>query len=334
MNIGTINLRKLLLRRYYKTAIMDWLQPRILHWAKIVTLWGKWKWERSDFGIKRKLVRYPALHVYQTVLPIKSETPPRGWDTIGYLLDDAIFFEMDLLDNGAPFNLWRIVDSVPKIMDLIDRLQDYSDYNLTRIVFSGFRGIHLHFKHQKATIEPIRLTGRKHRSRTLKDLSKERLQTARSIGYWSRVWDWQVSADLWRVARVPWSIHGSSALIAIALRRPITSKSIREQLVKASPFSSSHKINIRMKRHIPSFTFIDGVVYGPFRKGVATKLPINVALHLIWSGMARPRESGPTHSENWFERGWKTLFWKSCTKKHYALYFTQGGEAELTWHVP
>ena len=70
-----------------------------------------------------------------------------------------------------------------------------------------------------------------------------------------------------------------------------------------------------MKQSVSLFTFIDGETYGPFRKGWATKLPIAVALHLLWQDLAKPREQGPTQAGAWFDRGWQILFRDSANRR-------------------
>jgi len=141
------------------------------------------------------------------------------------------------------------------------------------------------------------------------------MQTARSIGHWCPEWDWTVSADIWRVVRVPWSIHGLSALRAITFTPPYTPNRFREQLKQASPFSFERQLRIRIIRPVPLFTFIDGETYGPYREDWVTRLPIAVALHLMWQDSAKPRDPGPWSAGAWFERGWQILFHESASKE-------------------
>jgi len=71
-----------------------------------------------------------------------------------------------------------------------------------------------------------------------------------------------------------------------------------------------------MTKSVPLFTFVNGETYGPFRKGWATKLPIAVALHLIWQDTARSREEGPAQAGAWFDRGWQILFHFNADKRN------------------
>jgi len=251
-------------------------------------------------------VKNPPLHVYQTVCKFKTEEPPRGQESTGYFLGGPLIFDADLTGKKEPFSLWRLMDSVNMVLELVETLEDRGEYQLRQVLFSGMRGIHVLVQDTSSLREAIKLS--KRRGRDLRNHIRERLQTARSIGKWCKGWDWKVSTDIWRVSRVPWSIHGTSALRALPLKKPFTATSFRDQLQAASPFSNVRKIRIRMKQSVPLFTFIDGETYGPYRKGWATKLPIAVALHLIWQDLAKPREQGPTQAGAWFDRGWQILF--------------------------
>jgi hypothetical protein len=243
---------------------------------------------------------------------IKSENPPRGRKTTGYLLGGPLFFDLDFVEEGKPISLWRIIDSVDAVEELVEYMFDRGGYQLGSLAFSGFRGIHLKFRPTEET-DVIRLSSLDRDFTKLKVLNRERRQLARAAGYWHPGWDWEVSGDVWRVSRVPLSIHGDSALCSVGLGIPFTSSHLQDQLKNASPFSSDRKIKVRVKKPVPLFTFIDGVTYGPFRKGRSVKLPIAVALHLIWQEMARPRETGPNNIGGWFRPGWRTLFGK---RKH------------------
>ncbi|MHA1138118.1 MAG: hypothetical protein ACTSSE_16695 [Candidatus Thorarchaeota archaeon] len=313
LNEQTELLRLKLLRRYYKSAVLGWSIPRSLHWSKVVTSEGFWKWTKPHQGIRGRLVKHPPLHIYQTVCKFKTEDPLRGNDSKGYLLGGPMIFDADLTDKREPFSLWKLMDSAEMVQELIQTLRDRGEYYQFEVLFSGMRGIHVLGHEDTGEIEPIQLT--KKRSSSLRSHIRKRFQTARSIGKWCKGWDWLVSMDMWRVSRVPWSIHGTSALRAIPLKKPYTAKNFKLQLQAASPFSLERKARIRMKRSVPLFTFIDGETYGPFRKGWATKLPIAVALHLIWQDFARPRESGLTQAGAWFDRGWQILFRSSGIRK-------------------
>jgi len=307
MNQRTKQLRSRLLRRYYKSAALGWFRPKGLHWAKIVTDDGYWRWTRADNGIMGRLLRNPPLHVYQTVMRFKTESPPRGWKSSGYLLGGPLLFDADFIEKREPFSLWKIVDASSMIQELIETVQDRGDFHATRVMFSGFRGVHVALDTTESEVSPITLHPNR-RDRSLLSLKYLRKQVARSLGYWCPGWDWSVSADIWRVSRVPWSIHGKSALRAIVFNPPYTSKSIENQLANATPFSQERKLRVRITRFVPAFTFVDGNIYGPFTKGWATKLPIAVANHLIWQDWAKPRESGPRNSGNWFGKDWQMLF--------------------------
>ncbi|MFW9887645.1 MAG: hypothetical protein ACFFER_05645 [Candidatus Thorarchaeota archaeon] len=301
MNERTEHLRSQLISNYYRRVNPDWTRPRILHWAKLVSQDGHWRWSRSDMGMRGKLIRHSPLHLYQTVMRIKSENPPRGRVTQGYLLGGPLFFDIDVIDDGTPFSLWRILDCIGLVEDLFDAILDRGGYKIGSVVFSGFRGIHMTFD----SIDPELPIVLKHNHNSeLRSMKRERIQLARSIGNWLPRWDWQVSGDIWRVSRVPLGIHGTSALAALRLTLPLTQKNLRNHLSQASPFSLRRSIRLRMRRPVPLFTFIDGETYGPYRKGWATKLPIAVALHLIWSEFAKPREQGPKNASRWFWEGW------------------------------
>ncbi|MHA2071102.1 MAG: hypothetical protein ACW985_04890 [Candidatus Thorarchaeota archaeon] len=299
--------RSSLLRRYYKSASLGWFHPKSLHWAKVVTSTGHWKWIRADKGVRGRLLRDPPLHIYQTVLRFKSSRPPRGKKTEGYLMGGPFLFDADLIEKDEPFSLWKMVDSGPMIQELIQTFQDRGEFKAARVMFSGFRGIHVALEDRNSLESPIQLLPDQ-RNRDLQTLLYIRKQTARTIGYWCPGWDWRVSADVYRVARVPWSLHGKSALRAVPLKPPYEVKNIRDQLSASSLFSSDKNLRVRMKRYVPHFVFVDGESYGPYRKGWTTKLPISVALHLIWQGLAKPRESGPSQVGNWFSKDWQTLF--------------------------
>ena len=307
MNEGVRQLQTDLLRRYYKSATLGWFHPKSLHWAKIVTSTGHWKWTRADKGVRGRILRDPPLHIYQTVLRFKSSEPPRGRKTNGYLMGGPFLFDVDLIEKNEPISLWRMSDSAPMIQELIQTFQDRGEFQNARVMFSGFRGLHVAIESKDGLDSPIQLTPSQ-KCRDLQTLLYIRKQTARAIGYWCPGWDWRVSTDIWRVARVPWSMHGKSALRAVPLKPPFESKNIRDQLSSSSPFSPDRSIRIRIRKYVPLFVFVDGEVYGPFCKGWATKLPLSVALHLMWQGLAKPRESGPSQAGNWFSGDWQMLF--------------------------
>ncbi len=307
MNDSVNMLRSELLRRYYKSASLGWFHPRSLHWAKIVTSSGHWKWIRADKGVRGRILRDPPLHIYQTVLKFKSSRPPRGRETCGYLIGGPFLFDVDLIEKNQPFSLWRIIDSADMIQEIIQTFQDRGEFRTARVMFSGFRGLHVAIASHIEPDTPIHLVPSQ-KSRDLQTLLYIRKQTARAIGYWCPGWDWQVSGDIWRVARVPWSIHSKSALRAVPLKPPYESRSIQEQLRTSSPFSADRKIRVRMTRYAPHFVFVDGESYGPYRKGWTTKLPLSVALHLMWQGLAKPRELGFNQADKWFSKDWQTLF--------------------------
>ncbi|MFW9886756.1 MAG: hypothetical protein ACFFER_01150 [Candidatus Thorarchaeota archaeon] len=286
---------------------MQWERPRSFHWAKVVDDSGKWKWTRADRGIRGRLLRNPPIHIYQTVNRFRTEGPPRGHQAKGYFLGGPLFFDLDIGDKGFPLSIWQLRESATKIQELAELLTDFDSYHIKRITFSGFRGVHVVFDSVERE-ESIELGPRVHSSPAFKERKRRRMMVARSVGNWSPGWDWKVSADLWRVSRVPLSLHGASALEAIPLFPPYTPKHFGEQVANASPFSFSSKLRIRTIQPVPLFAFIDHETYGPYRKGWATKLPIAVALHLIWLGLAKPREPGPQNAGGWFERGWQMLF--------------------------
>ena len=297
-----------LLRRYYRSTALGWFHPKSLHWAKIVDVDGHWRWVPSDRGIRGRLLKKPPLHVYQTVLRFKTDRPPRGKDTTGYLLGGPFLFDIDAISKGVPISIWRILDTPSHVNELIDNLLDRGDFRIRHVMFSGLRGIHILADRESDSGTMIPLRMQRSRRRQLHAFIRERYQTARSIGYWCSSWDWRVTADPWRVTRIPWSLHGNSALRAIILNPPYTAKSFKKQMMEASPFTFGRRINVRITHPVPIFTFIDGEDYGPYRRGWATKLPIAVALHLIWLGFAKTRESGPAQAGAWFEQGWQSLF--------------------------
>ncbi|MGY5854073.1 MAG: hypothetical protein RTU92_10935 [Candidatus Thorarchaeota archaeon] len=307
MNAQTRAVRSKLLRRYYRTAALGWFHPRSLHWAKIVTQDGQWRWIRSHSGIRGRLLRNPPIHLYQTVLRIKSNHPPRGSKTSGHMMGGPLLFDMDMIGKGQPFSIWKIIDAAGNIEALVETISDRGNFKVGRIIFSGYRGVHVTFEEKFDADDVIQL-GRKQNDWKLRALKRKRKQTARAIGYWCPGWDWKVTTDIWRVSRVPWSIHGKSSLRAIVLKPPFTSRNIREQMKLASVFSDSRKLSIRTKRATPSFGFVDGETYGPFRQGWAVNLPLTVAIHLIWLGFAKPREIGPMSTGLWFNMSWQTLF--------------------------
>lgn len=326
MNQKCMMLRHTLLRRYYKSAALGWFHPKSLHWAKIVTDDGFWRWIRADNGIRGKLLRNPPLHIYQTVMGFKSDEPPRGRETSGYLIGGSIFLDTDLIGKREPFSLWRIIDAAPMIQELIENIRYRGDYRIGRVMFSGSRGIHVSALLVSGKNRPISLIHRR-RNAPLQSLVQFQKQTARSVGYWCKGWDWKVSADIWRVSRVPWSLHGESSLRAIPLKPPFTSKHIQQQLREATIFSETKDLHIRTTCEVPPFAFTDGETYGPFRRGWATKLPLHAAIHLIWSGLAKPRECGPVNPSSWFNGGWQMLF--KDHDNHVAMeYLPQGGVGE------
>jgi len=277
-----------------------------MHWAKVVTEDGRWKWIKPHQGIRGRLVRDPPLHVYQTVLSFLTSKPPDGRRSKGLLLRGPLLLEADLIQRGTPFNLWRIVDACDLIRDASETVDDRLGWKLKRAVFSGSRGIHLTFASPDIPERPLRLS-RNSIGVDLRNYIRERRQIARSMGYWRREWDWEVTSDIWRVARVPWSVHGLSALRVLPLEPPYEPKGIVRQLREASPFSFDRKLRVRMKRHVPPFTFIDEQTYGPYPKQWVTKLPLAVAIHLFWGDLAKPAEKGPTSPSGWFESGWRIL---------------------------
>ena len=313
MNENARLLQRKLLVQYYKSAQLAWFHPKTMHWTKIVSQDGFWKWIRTDSGIRARIVRHAPLHIYQTLLRFKTKGPPNGKYSDGYLLGGPVLFEMDLFEKIEQFNLWKLIDTIPMIQELVDFMRDWGSYRLIRLTFSGFRGIHAVFDCNDSTDEPIILNPEVRPSKALGSFIKERRQLARAVGYHCKGWDWKVSEDIWRVIRVPWSIHGSSSLRAIPLDLAYRNVSLEEQLKEASIFSYSDLLNIRIKRNVPLFVFVDGEYYGPYRKGWYTKLPIAVAMYLTWSGFARLREQGPKQVSQWFDRGWQLMvkkWWK------------------------
>jgi hypothetical protein len=300
-----------LLRRYYKSAALGWLRPTSLHWAKMVDAEGRWRWTRADLGIKGRLLRNAPLHVYQTVMRFKTDSMLSDHQE-GWFLGGPLVFDADKIDVASPFQLWRIADCASNVQELIETLRDRNDYRILRVMFSGLRGLHVLAERLDHASEPIPLC---RQSQQFNELRKERMQVARAIGYWCKDWDWRVTADIYRVARVPWSIHGKSGLRALILHPPYTMESFRGQLRYACPFSFDRQLRIRITRAIPSFTFTDAQMYGPYRKGWVTRLPLAVAAHLIWREMAKPREDGPWSSSSWFEKGWQTLFRAGSTNR-------------------
>ena len=317
-------LRLKLLRRYYKSAVLGWFHPKSMHWTKIVDSNGRWRWIQSERGVRGRLLKNPPLHIYQTVLRFRTETPPRGRRSSGFILGGPLIFDLDIIDKYTPFSLWRIVDTAAYIQELVDNLLDRGAYKIRHVMFSGLRGIHVVVDQvdQASQVIPIGFSGSQ--SRLLRSFIRERYQIARAIGKWCPGWDWRVCSDPWRVSRIPWSMHGQSALRAILLKSPYTADSFENQLIDVSPFSFTRRINVRITRSVPIFTFVDAIDYGPFRKGWATKLPVAVALHLIWQGFAKTRESGPEMAGAWFERGWQSLFHSASVAKV---------ENELPWGV-
>lgn len=324
MNERTSQLRARLLRRYYKSALLGWFKPRTVHWAKIVTASGYWKWIKAHRGLRGRLLKQAPVHIYQMLLPFRTEKPPRGNGSSGYLLGNRILFDMDLLEKWKPLTLSKIQDSANAINELTENLIDRGYSEPKNIVFSGHRGIHV-YSGSTDSFQPIEIGEGLHRSRALTELKRERYQVARSVGKWCRGWDWKVSADIWRVVRVPWSIHGKSALVAMRFSKPFTSRNMAQQLADCSPFTFEHRIRVRMKRAIDPFTFIDGETYGPFPKHWPTKLPIGVALHLIWLDSAKPREDGPSQSSRWFRKGWQILFRRKASTNNMETTKGRGG---------
>ncbi len=307
MNAKSREIRKRLLRRYYKSAVLGWTRPRSQHWTKMVDSDGYWKWMKPDMGIRGQILQNPPLHLYQTVLRFRTDNPPRGTETIGYFLGGPLFFDADVIEPHTPFSLWKIAGCSSLISSLEDILRDRGQYRIARVSFSGLRGIHVFVDTCDDLCEPLTLSPYK-QNREWKDFRLERTYISRSVGHWYPYWDWKVTADPWRIARIPRSIHGGSALQAMTFKPPYSMERIREQLRNATPFSLSKQVRIRITRSVPIFTFIDGESYGPFRKDWVTKLPIAVALHLVWLNFAKLRESGPRNSGNWFKSGWQMLF--------------------------
>ena len=311
LNTSARDTRLKLLGRYYQTAALGWFEPKSLHWAKVVTHTGYWKWIRASNGIRGKLLKEPPLHVYQTVHAIRSSEPPRGSRTSGYFLGGSLLFDIDLLERGKPFSLWCIVEAADKIEELREIVSDYGIGTLGRVAFSGSRGVHVSFSNENQVSVDL---NKESDLWMLRSFKKSQSQLARSIGYWCKGWDWKVTADIWRVSRVPWSIHGTSSLRAVPLNPPFHMKHVREQMTQATVFSATRNLNIRTTRSIPAFTFVNGETYGPFSKEWATKLPISVALHLIWQDCAKPRETGPSTVDGWFAEDWQILFRYGASK--------------------
>lgn len=315
MNARTSELRLRLLRRYYKSAALGWFRPKTFHWAKVVTPSGEWRWRRSHQGIRGQLLKSPPIHLYQTLLPFRTIGPPRGYQSEGYLLGNGLLFDMDVVEKHEPFSLPRIQDTSIAVQALSDNLVDRGYIKPQRVVFSGHRGIHVFSEPENDDFVPLRLDGDYLSKQAVFDLRRERYQLARSIGKWCHGWDWRVSADIWRVVRVPWSMHGSAALVAKQFHRPFSSKNIARQIVDSTPFTLERRLRVRIKRAVGPFTFVDGENYGPFPKHWPTKLPIALALHLIWLDLAKPREAGPSQSSGWFRRGWQILFRRTASRK-------------------
>jgi hypothetical protein len=248
---------------------------------------------------------------------IKSDHPPRGRKTTGHLIGGPLFFDLDFVEEELPISLWRLIDILDTVGELVEYMMDRGGYQLGSLAFSGFRGIHLTFQSTEETAV-IRLGPHARDYSKLKVLNRERRQIARAVGYWNPDWDWEVSGDIWRVSRVPLSIHGESALCSIKLDPPFTPSHLQDQIKMASPFTLNRRVRVRIKKPVPLFTFIDGVTYGPFRKGWSVKLPIAVALHLIWQDMARPRETGPSNIGRWYRPMWRTLFGRREHNSHMA----------------
>ena len=307
MNNQSKIIRLKLLKKYYKTAALGWFHPKSLHWAKMVTNDGYWKWIRPHSGIRNRLVRNPPIHLYQSVLQIKSENVPRGSKTRGYFLGGSLLFDIDIIKKKAPFSIWKVIDAVDSIKPLVETIEDMGGFRLKQIVFSGFRGFHVYFEEVETIRTPI-CTNEKNQRWLLRAFTQKRNQLARAVGYWLPEWDWKVSADIWRVARVPWSIHGNSSLRAIPLKKSLSSRILKDSFNQACVFSDTRNLSIRMLRKVPTFSYIDGVTYGPFRKGWTTKLPVSVALHLIWQDFAKLREKGLEKAGLWFKESWQTLF--------------------------
>ncbi len=232
---------------------------------------------------------------------------PKGRQSTGLLLGGPLLFDLDLIEKDKPFSLWRIIDSVSIVKELVETMKDRGNYRVVQIMFSGARGIHVMLESTDEMTKSLKIQSTK-KSRALKDYYRERFQIARSIGNWCPGWDWKVSADLWRVSRVPWSVHGRSSLRAIILKPPLGPNSIKRQMLDATPFSLDRQLRIRITKTVSLFTFVDGKDYGPYRKGWVTRLPLAVALHLIWMDFAKPREKGPWSAGSWFEKGWQMIF--------------------------
>lgn len=307
MNTGSRELRIRLLRRYYKSADIEWMRPKNLHWIKIVDTSENWRWIQPDQSARNRICYFSPLHVYQTVLRFKTENPPCGHKTSGYLLGGPLFFDVDVIEPNTPISIWKIGECASLINELEDILKDKGFGKIIRASFSGFRGVHVFVQHNNDSSELVSLEINE-KSHDWKNFGLERRYIARSVGNLQPMWDWRVSTDLWRVARVPRSIHGRSALQATNFSSPYTTKRIIQQMTNATPFSLSKEIRVRITHSTPLFTFVDRESYGPFRKDWVTRLPIAVALHLNWLGFAKFRELGPRNIGDWFEHGWQMLF--------------------------
>lgn len=325
MNEHSSRIRSKLLKHYYKRASLSWFDPKFLHWAKIVTQEGHWRWIRADGGIRGKLERNPPLHIYQTVVRFKTDQPPRGREASGFILGGPILFDLDLIPKKGPFSVWPIVDASNNIGELVDTMTDLGPWKLNRVTYSGFRGVHLEFTEPGDLCVPLHDESQRWKLRSLK---RRRKQIGRSIGYWCSGWDWKVTADIWRVARVPESIHGTSSFRAFNLNPPYSRRHILEQMNQATVFANHRSLRVRAIRAVPPFTFVDGKTYGPYKKGWATKLPIRVALHLLWLGYAKQRESGPVQPELWFKKGWQMLFRSNQQSHHMATDDSEGVKCE------
>jgi len=307
LNTSSRELRIRLLRRYYKTAVIEWTRPRNLHWIKIVDTFENWRWMQPDQGIRNQIYSHSPLHIYQTVLRFKTEKPPCGHKTIGQVLGGPLFFDADVIEPNTPLSIWKIGECAPLINELDDILKDKGFGEIIRVSFSGFRGVHVFVQSNNDSSELVSFEIN-NKSRDWKNFGLERRYIARCVGNLQPLWDWRVSNDLWRIARVPRSIHGGSALQVMNFSPPYTTKRIVQQMMNATPFSLSKEIRVRITHSTPLFTYVDGESYGPFRKDWVTRLPIAVALHLNWLGFAKFRESGPRNIGNWFEQGWQMLF--------------------------
>ena len=164
----------------------------------------KYKRELQELILKKE-----PKNVYFT--PIKWLSPLHLRKTTDYMLSSPLFFDVD---SKLP-----CTNGIKKSVQISTRLIDYIESKYERhpswIIFSGKRGFHIYYwnwddiprRYQKAADRT------KYFKMTRQKIVKELLNAGIKI-------DYSVTADPWRILRVPGTLHGETGCIALRIDTP------------------------------------------------------------------------------------------------------------------